>query len=98
MARKLYDLTVAVGRYVNRLGEEKKKYKTIGVMMQGDEGAPFIILDKTFNLAAVPSDQNRDGVLVSLFEPRQHEHGGRRHSGQAQEPSYEHGADDRVPF
>lgn len=73
MARKLYDLTVAVGRYVNRLGEEKKKYKTIGVMMQGDDGNSFIILDKTFNLAAVPSDTDKDGILVNLFEPRQHE-------------------------
>ncbi len=64
MAEKTHDISVVVGTY-ERDGEVKKRRKTIGSVMKGDTGS-FLLLDRTFNLAAIPSD--RDTVLCSLFK------------------------------
>jgi len=64
MAEKTHDISVVVGTY-ERDGEKKNRRKTIGAVMKGDTGT-FLVLDRTFNLAAVPSD--RDSVLCSLFK------------------------------
>jgi hypothetical protein len=64
MAEKTHDISVVVGTY-ERDGETKKRRKTIGSVMRSDNGS-FLLLDRTFNLAAIPSD--RDTVLCSLFK------------------------------
>jgi hypothetical protein len=69
MAEKTHDISVVVGTY-ERDGETKKRRKTIGSVMKGDTGS-FLLLDRTFNLAAIPSD--RDTVLCSLFKVDQEE-------------------------
>lgn len=60
------DLVVKVGEYTKD-GAKKAKYKNIGVMLDGDNG-PYLLLDRTFNLAGVLGD--RDTVLVSIYEPK----------------------------
>jgi len=68
------------------------------VMMETDKG-PYILLNRTFNPAGVPGDNDRDNIIVSLFEPRQ--------EGQQQAPAQQRQAspfppqrdlDDSIPF
>ena len=65
----MYDVVVKTGEYQSN-GETKGRYENIGTMMQGDNG-PFLILKRTFNPAGVPNPDNKDSVIVSLFEPQQ---------------------------
>lgn len=68
MSKKRYDLAVKTGTYMKD-GEEKNRYQNIGAVFQGDNGF-YMVLDRTFNPAGVPNPDNRDGVIVSMFEPR----------------------------
>jgi len=67
---KAFDLVVVTGSYTNSMGEEKKQYKNIGVVNQTDKGM-YILLDRTFNPAGVPNPENKDMVMVSMFEPKE---------------------------
>lgn len=64
MAKKIYDVAVAVGKYTKD-GEEKNRYENIGAVIQGENG-PFLVLKRTFNPAGVPSD--KESIVCSLFK------------------------------
>lgn len=64
MAKKIYDVAVAVGKYTKD-GEEKNRYENIGAVIQGDNG-PFLVLKRTFNPAGVTSD--KESIVCSLFK------------------------------
>lgn len=70
MATKIKDLAVKTGEYTDRDGNTKGRYENIGVIMQKDDGGKFMMLKRTFNAAGVPNPDNRDTVLVSMFDPR----------------------------
>jgi len=70
MAKRKYDLAVKVGQYTDQAGATKNRYQNIGVVMQGDDGGFYALLDPMVNLAAVPRDPGKDRVMVSMFEPR----------------------------
>jgi hypothetical protein len=95
MAKK-YDLSVKTGEYTDGQGQTKGRYMNIGVMMETDKG-PYILLNRTFNPAGVPGNNDRDNIIVSLFEPRDNQ-------GQSQAPAQQRQApaqrpiDDDVPF
>ena len=65
---KVYDLAVKVGSY-QKDGQDKGKYENVGVVMQSDKGM-FIILKRTFNPAGVPNPENKESVIISMFEPK----------------------------
>lgn len=65
-----YNLVVRVGAYMDRNGEKKHNYKTIGKFMEDDQGHGFILLDKFFNPAGVICDAEKSQIPVSLFEPK----------------------------
>jgi hypothetical protein len=92
MAKK-YDLSVKTGEYTDSQGQTKGRYMNIGVMMETDKG-PYILLNRTFNPAGVPGNNDRDNIIVSLFEPRQ--------EGQQQAPAQQRqasgGGGGRPPF
>lgn len=94
MAKK-YDLAVKVGTYMKD-GVAKPRYKTIGVLMTGNDGGEYILLEKTFNPAGVASD--RESIMVSLFAPRdnnnQTAHNEAKQDGYAPQPAI----DDEIPF
>lgn len=69
MAQKLYDVVVKTGSYVNGQGETKNRYENVGYVMQGDNGQ-FVILKRTFNPAGVPNPEDKDSVILSMFEPQ----------------------------
>jgi hypothetical protein len=65
---KKYDIVATVGTY-QKGGETKNRFKNVGVMMEKD-GKPFLLLERTFNLAGLPNPQGKDTVLLSLYEPK----------------------------
>lgn len=65
--QKVYDLVVTTGQYVDKQGNQKREYETIGTVFQGQKGM-YAIMKKTFNPAGVPSD--RSSFFVNFYEPR----------------------------
>ena len=72
--KKVKDLATKIGEYQSKDGKQKNRYVNIGSIMNKD-GNEFILLNRTFNPAGVPNDNNRDSILVSIFEPSEREFG-----------------------
>ncbi len=67
MAKKLYDISVANGKYTDKEGNEKNVYKKIGVILEGDNG-PYMLLERSVNLAGFAvNDKSPNTVLASMF-------------------------------
>lgn len=66
---KAYDLAVKTGTYIKD-GEEKNRYKNVGVILNGDDGM-YILLDRTFNPAGVPNPKGSEKLIISMFTPRE---------------------------
>ena len=66
---KIKELAVKVG--TNKDG--KAKWKNVGGVFEGPRGN-YIMLDKTFNPAGVPSDS--DIIFISMFDPKPKENAG----------------------
>jgi hypothetical protein len=67
---KKHDVAVAIGEYTDAAGNKKKRYKSIGAIMQGEHGL-YMLLDATalsMQLFALANRDRRDSVLVSLFD------------------------------
>lgn len=98
-AKKIRDLAVKTGSYTDRDGNTKGRYKNVGSLMESDDGSKFILLDTTFNPAGVPNPDNRDNVLISIFELKDQDGGQRQQSSaparQAPAPVVD---DESVPF
>jgi len=67
--KKVKDLVVTTGTYMKN-GEEKKRWRTVGAMMEDDKGGNFIFLDRSFNTAGVPYKDGSESIIVSLFDPK----------------------------
>lgn len=61
--KKVKDLAVAGSKY----GEGKTNWINIGGVFEND-GKQFIIMNRTFNPAGVPNPENRDTLIVSMFD------------------------------
>jgi hypothetical protein len=93
MATRKYDLAVKTGSYTDRDGKQKNRYQNIGVIMQGDDGGHYALLDPLINLAAVPREAGKDRVMVSMFQPNNEQQQAPRQQRQAQPQP-----DDDIPF
>lgn len=71
-AKKISDIVATVGTYESQ-GATKKRYVTIGSLMQSDDGRHFILMARTFNPAGVPVKDGSDQILLSCFEPKEGE-------------------------
>lgn len=87
--QKLYDMVVTVGEYVDRNGNQKRQYETIGTVFQGQKGM-YAVMKKTFNPAGVPSE--RSSFFVSFYEPRD------KQEQRQQQPQSNQSFDDDLPF
>lgn len=87
--KKIYNLAVKTGTYINQQGEEKTNWLRVGAVMQKDDGGKFLLLDRTFNPAGVANPNNWDNIILSMFEPK---------NNQEQEPSPPPPGDDDIPF
>ena len=101
-AKKIRELVVKTGSYRDRDGNEKPRWKNVGSLMESEDGGKFILLDTTFNPAGVPNPDNRDNVLISIFEMKDKDGGQRQQSAPAQRqapaPQQPNIADDDIPF
>lgn len=64
-----YNITVKTGTY-QKNGETKNNYKTVGMVMEKDDESRFIMIDPTFNFAAIRREEGRDMVMCSLMAPK----------------------------
>lgn len=71
MAKVKFNMAVKIGEY-EKDGETKGRYENVGVVMEGDNG-PYVLLKRSFNPAGVPNTDERDKIIISLFEPKQKE-------------------------
>jgi len=88
--KKLYDLAVKTGSYTNGSGETKNRYLNIGAIMEKDDGGRMIFLNRTFNPAGVPTEQDRESIIISMFTPKKNE--------SANEPDTAPASDSDIPF
>lgn len=102
-ATKVKDIAVKTGEY-QKDGQTKGRYENIGSIFKSDDGGTFLLMKRTFNPAGVPNPDNRDTVLISVFDLKDSEGGQRQQSAAAQrqapqqQPSGENVADDDIPF
>lgn len=68
MSKKIKDLAVALSKWTDRDGNEKTNWMNIGSIMEKDDGGKFMILSRTFNPAGVPNPDNKDSLIVSMFD------------------------------
>ena len=68
MSKKIKDLAVALSKWTDRDGNEKTNWVNIGCIMEKDDGGKFMIMNRTFNPAGVPNPENRDTLIVSMFD------------------------------
>ncbi len=66
---KKYDAVVTTGTYTAADGSEKKRYKNVGVVMEGNEGGLYMLLEATFNPAGI-KQEGKESVMVSFYEPK----------------------------
>lgn len=67
--RKTHDLCVKAGTYMKD-GEEKNRYENVGQVLEDENGGKLYLLKRTFNPAGVPNPDDKDMVLLSVFEVR----------------------------
>ena len=70
MTKALKDLAVKTSEY-EKDGETKGRWLNVGSLMEADDGGQFLILNRTFNPAGLPNPDNRDTVLISMFDRQQ---------------------------
>lgn len=67
MAKVIADVCVAVGTKA----DGKKRYETIGAKWQKDDGGTFVTIKRTFNPAGVPNPENKDNIILSIFDKKE---------------------------
>lgn len=88
--RKIKDLAIVVGSYKDpQSGLDKNRYKTIGHVLQKDDGGTFMLLDPFVNLAAAPRGQGKDMVMVSMFDVNDSDQNQSQAQSQAPAPGYD---------
>lgn len=102
MTKKLYDLAVKVGTYKDKSGETKGRYMNVGALLEGDNGK-YLVLDRTFNPAGVPNEENRSNLIISMFKPKDGEGAATSQHSAAKADGYAPKqqsipADDDIPF
>lgn len=72
MSKIIADICVKVGTY-EKNGETKSKYENVGSKWEKDDGGTFMLLKRTFNPAGVPNPDNKDSVILSVFDKKEKE-------------------------
>jgi len=88
---KIGNIKVKVGTF-EKDGQTKGKYVDVGVLMQGQDGGMFILLNTTFNPAGVPNPEGKESILCSVFtdQPQQgQQYNSQQQTGQNAPTHYE---------
>lgn len=94
---RMRDLAVKTGEY-EKDGETKSRYENVGSLWKNDDGDTMLSIKRTFNPAGVPNPDNRDSVLVSMFEPRSGEKAPAEKKQEKPKPKAPPIDDDDIPF
>lgn len=70
--KRVKDLAVKTGEY-EKDGETKGRYENVGAVWKDDDGDTMISLKRTFNPAGVPNPDDRDSVILSMFDVKPRE-------------------------
>lgn len=88
--KKIYDICVPVASYQTKDGQNKKRWRNIGSVFEGDNGA-FMVFDAFFNPASVPREPGKENITLSLYKPKEQQN-------TTQQSSTSHEFDDDIPF
>lgn len=69
MTRKIKDIVATVGTYEQN-GQTKKRFQTVGSLMESNDGGQFIMLNRSFNPAGVAFKEGSESILLSLYDPK----------------------------
>ncbi len=69
MTKKVADLCVKTGSYESQ-GKQKNRYLNVGRVLETDNGGKMYLLDRTFSPAGVANPDNRDTIILSVFEAK----------------------------
>ena len=94
---KVKDLKVVTGTYTDRNGQEKKSWKTIGALMENQNGQ-YLMIDRTFNPAGVPVKDGQSSIMVSMFDHKEDEAGKKQVNEQPEKVSASVSLDDQIPW
>ena len=66
MAKVIADVCVKVGTKADGKG----RYENVGAKWQKEDGGTFVTIKRTFNPAGVPNPDNRDNIILSIFDKK----------------------------
>lgn len=92
--KKKYDAVATIGEYQDKQGQTKKRYMTIGVVMEADDGR------LSLKMEALPVTPAWSG-WISFFEPKQYDNARPQQGGAPQQRTAHQMADDAgdsIPF
>lgn len=67
---KLYDLAVKTREYTGRDGQKKAVWQNVGVLMKSQDGRPYLLLERWFSPAGIPTRDGSSSIIISCFPPR----------------------------
>ncbi len=67
MAKVIGDVCVKVGTKA----DGKARYETVGAKWQKDDGGTFVTIKRTFSPAGVPNPDNKDNIILSIFDKKE---------------------------
>jgi hypothetical protein len=66
MAKVIGDVCVKVGTKADGKG----RYENVGTKWQKEDGGTFVTIKRTFNPAGVPNPDNKDNIILSIFDKK----------------------------
>lgn len=69
MSKIISDVCVKVGTY-EKDGKTVNKYENVGAKWQKDDNSTFVTLKRTFNPAGVPNPDNKDSIILAIFDKK----------------------------
>lgn len=72
MSKIIADICVRVGTY-EKNGETKNRYENVGSKWENNEGGTFMTLKRTFNPAGVPNPDNKNSIILNVFDKKEKE-------------------------
>lgn len=66
MAKIVSDVCVRVGTKADGKG----RYENVGKKWLKDDGGTFVTLKRTFSPAGVPNPDNKDSIILSIFDKK----------------------------
>lgn len=68
--KKTKDLAVITGSYIDKDQKNKNRYQNVGYILEDENGAKMIMLNRSFNPAGVPHKDGSDTIIINQFEPK----------------------------